>query len=89
MAEERKLIKYRFKTKAVDDYRPLIDMKPINMPWWCSGYAGDESFAVIVCYLPEDIPLVKYWDDAYDISSEYVDEIKYTSRFPKPKWMEE
>ena len=33
------LVWYRFKTKAVDDYRPLIDMKEIQMPWWCTGSA--------------------------------------------------
>lgn len=47
------LIWYRFKTKAVDDCRPLIDMKSIQMPWWCTGYAMDDSYAIIVCYLPK------------------------------------
>lgn len=35
------LMRYRFKTRAVDDYRPLVDMKDIGMPWWCTGEAFD------------------------------------------------
>lgn len=79
------LKRYRFKTKS-KDFRPLIDMKLIHMPWWCTGY--DSSYnAIIVCYLPKEEDLFKYWDDAYDIESEEVSEITYTSRFRKPEWI--
>ena len=61
---------YRFKTKAVDDYRPLKDMAEIQTPWWCTGTAMDDSYAIIVCYLPDDEDLYDYWDDAYDIDTE-------------------
>ena len=81
-----KYIKYRFKTKAIEDYRPLIDMSSIKCPWWCSGQGFD--FAVIVCYLPQGEDLFKYWDDAYEIETEEVESINYTDRFPKPKWLE-
>lgn len=81
------LIWYRFKTKAVDDCRPLIDMKSIHMPWWCTGYAMDDSYAIIVCYLPKGEDLFKYWNDAYDIDSEERSEIRYTERFQKPEWL--
>lgn len=81
------VIKYRFKTKVVDDYRPLIDMKDIQMPWWCSGEAADSSCTIIICYLPEDEELEKYWDDAYDIKRLTCDQIKYSDRFPKPDWI--
>ena len=80
------MIRYRFKTKSIDDCRPLIDMASIKMPWWCTGYAGDASYAIIVCYLPEDEDLFRYWDDAYDIDSAKVDTIQYSGRFPKPEW---
>ena len=82
------LIWYTFKTKSVDDYRPLIDMKEIQMPWWCTGSAMDDSYVIIVCYLPKGEDLFKYWDDAYDIEAKRVSEIKYTDRFSKPKWLE-
>lgn len=82
-----RLIRYRFKTNAVDDFRPLVDMKDIQMPWWCSGEAMDGSYVIIICYLPEDETLEKYWDDAYDIESDSCSEIKYTDRFHKPDWI--
>lgn len=81
------MIRYRFKTKSVEDCRPLRDMADIKMPWWCTGF-GD-GYAVIVCYLPEWVSLKYYWDDAYDISQEHSNEITYTSRFPKPAWLKE
>lgn len=82
------LVWYRFKTKAVDDYRPLVDMKDIQMPWWCTGMASDDSYAIIVCFLPKGEDLYKYWDDAYDIDSDERDGITYTDRFPKPDWID-
>lgn len=83
---EQKLIRYRFKTKLIDDYRPLAEMKKIQMPWWCTGLG--EDYAIIVCYLPEREKLKKYWDDAYDIETEKRNCIVYTDRFPKPHWIE-
>ena len=82
------LIWYRFKTYS-DDYRPLIDMRDIGMPWWCTGYTTAEKgdCAIIVCYLPKGEDLFKYWDDAFDIDSEERSEITYTDRFRKPEWL--
>ncbi len=81
-----KYTKYRFKTKAIDDYRPLIGIPDIKCPWWCLGEGYD--YVVIVCYLPKNEDLLKYWDDAYEIEAEEVDNITYSDRFPKPKWLE-
>lgn len=83
------MYRYRFKTKAVDDYRPLVDMKDIQMPYWCTGFATDGTYATIVCYLPKSEDLFKYWDDAFDIYKFSVDTITYTDRFPKPNWIKE
>lgn len=84
--------RYRFKTYSVDDPRPLIDMAPIKMPWWCTGYSYNDDYptAIIICYLPSNHPLsiYWYWDDAFDIEREDVEEIIYTDRFPKPLWCE-
>lgn len=71
--------RYRFKTDSVADWRPLV-YNP-DYPFWCSGYGDD--YAIIVCWLPIEEDLFKYWDDAYDIDTETHEEIKYTSRFPK------
>ena len=77
----------RFKTRA-SDIRPLKDMiKELNMPWWCTGESAYGDYSIIVCYLPDDESLFDYWDDAYDIESEDVNEIKFTDRFPKPRMM--
>lgn len=86
----KNLIRYRFRTKSVEDFRPLIDLATIKMPYWCTGYGVNGDFenanAIIVCYLPKTEDLFKYWDDAYDIEKEECDEIIYTDRFPKPDW---
>ena len=37
-----KLKRYRFKTRFVDDPRPIIDLGAIKMPWWCTGYGTIE-----------------------------------------------
>ena len=79
--------RYRFKTKSVDDYRPL-EFNP-KYPWWCSGTAGDDSYATIIAYLPKDEDLLKYWDDAYDIEFTEEDEIVFTSRFSRPDYFVE
>lgn len=81
------MIRYRFKTKSVEDCRPLKDLAPLKMPWWCTGLAGDGSYAVIVCYLPDLVSLQHYWDDAYDITAERCEKITYSNRFPKPAWL--
>lgn len=81
------MIRYCFKTKCVEDCRPLVDMAEIGMPWWCTGFAADGSYATIVCYLPELVNLRHYWDDAYDITAEQVERITYSSRLPKPAWL--
>lgn len=80
-----KYIKYRFKTKAIEDYRPLKDMKDIQCPWWCSGEGTD--YAILICYLPIGVDLFEYWDDAYEIEKQEREEITYTDRFRKPDYI--
>lgn len=72
--------RYRFKTKSVDDYRPLV--YNAKYPWWCSGEGDD--YAIIITYLLEDEDLLKYWDDAFDITFDKYEEITFSDRFPKP-----
>lgn len=78
--------RYRFKTKSVEDYRPLI-FNP-KYPWWCTGYGsdGDIDVAIIVAYLPPTEDIYHYWDDADINSIEPYDEITFSGRFPKPKY---
>lgn len=74
--------RYIFKTKSIDDYRPLVF--DAHFPWWCSG--NGEGYVVIVAFLPINEPLEKYWDDAFDINFTEHDEIQFTERFPQPKY---
>lgn len=66
----KKWRRYRFYTKSIDDYRPLVFNE--RYPWWCSGTTaiGDDSpeVAIIVAYLPAEEDILKYWDDAYVLS---------------------
>lgn len=85
-------IRYRFKTKSVDDPRPLKDLKTIGMPYWISGDVIDNRTfsivgSVIICYLPKGVDLKEYWDDAFDVDAQERSEITYTDRFPKPDWL--
>lgn len=81
-----KLIRYRFKANH-DDYRPMRFPPP--GPYWCTGYAVDESHATVIAYLPNNENLHDWWPEAADIDAEEVDDIVYTSRFPKPAWYAE
>lgn len=90
---EYKWVRYRFSTKSVDDYRPII-FNP-KYPWWCSGYGLGGTIddpecetAIIIAWLPKGEDLTKYWDDAFDITFDEFDEIKFTDRFPKPEYFE-
>ena len=83
-------IRFRFKTKSVDDPRPLKDLKLIGMPYWISGYTCDNfdtTAAIIICYLPKGVDIKEYWDDAFEIEEQERSEITYTDRFPKPDWI--
>jgi len=79
--------RYRFKTKSVEDYRPL-HFNP-SFPWWCTGYAGDMSYAIIVAYLPEKTNLLLFWDDAFDVEYTIEEKIEFSDRFPKPDYFVE
>ena len=78
--------RYRFKTYAVKDNRPLI-FNP-KFPWWCSGYGEDNNgeYSIIIAFLPEDVNLAYYWDDAFEIEFTKETEIQFSSRFPKPDY---
>lgn len=81
--------RYRLKTYAVNDNRPLVFDE--RYPWWCSGYGENENgeYSVIISFLPKEENILKYWDDAFDIEFTEEDEITFSSRFPKPKYFKE
>jgi hypothetical protein len=67
-----------------DDPRPVRN--PTH-PHWCTGYAADGSYSVVVAYVDSIDELMKDWPEATEIESEEVSEYIFTDRFPKPLWM--
>jgi hypothetical protein len=79
--EKKQWLRHRFRAN-VSDYRPIAFPPP--GPYWCTGYGDD--YSIIVVYMPEDGNITDWWPEAHNIDTEEVDEIVYTSRFPKPDW---
>lgn len=81
------MIKVRFHTSSVEDYRPI--KWPIKHPYWCTGFAGDMSYAILVAYVDSKEQLLELWPEAYnlDVFEENVTEYKFSGRFPKPEWL--
>jgi len=77
------MIRARFKANP-DDYRPV--KWPPPGPYWCTGYAGDESHSIVVAYVAAEDQVREFWPEAKDIDCEIVDKIVFTSRFPEPTW---
>lgn len=80
-----KWLRVRFRTRE-EDYRPIKFPPP--GPYWCSGYGEDH--AILVGYFKLETEIIEFWPDAYDLDvMKIVDEIKFSSRFPKPDWWNE
>lgn len=77
------MIRARFKAND-SDYRPVN--WPIKHPFWCTGYTDDRS--IIVAYADDEQEILRNWPEAEDIESEQVDDYVFTSRFPRPDWLE-
>lgn len=76
--------RYRFKTRSLNDYRPIV-WNP-KFPWWCSGEGKD--YAIIIAYLPATEELGNYWPEAFCVESTIESKIKFSSRFPKPEYFD-
>ena len=79
------MIRVRFCIKfedCDDDYRPV--KWPIKHPYWCTGQSAD-SFT-LVAYADNEAQVKELWPEAYDIESNKVDKVEFTSRFPRPEW---
>ena len=79
------MIRVRFTTDG-NDYRPV--KFPPKHPWWCSGYDSHEE-AIIVAYVDSEEQVAEYWPDYdnFDILENEVAEYTFTTRFPKPDWL--
>ena len=68
-----------------DDWRPVTWPPP--GPYWCSGYG--ETYSVIIAYVRPGMDVRDWWPEAEDVDVTEVDELKFSSRFPKPDWWNE
>lgn len=75
------MIRARFYTNE-DDYRPVE--WPIKYPYWRSGETDEAN--ILIAYADSEDDIKRLWPEAYDIESEEVSEIIFTSRFPRPGW---
>lgn len=80
------MIRARFKANS-DDYRPI--KWPPPGPYWCTGYAGDESYAIVVAYAKDETQVLEYWPEAADIDTQEASAFVFTDRFPRPDWWPE
>jgi hypothetical protein len=78
------MLRVRFTVNA-EDYRPVV--WPIKHPYWCSGYHGDDSGAILVAYVDDIEQLKQQWPEAKDIDvMEETNSYTFTDRFAKPDW---
>ena len=73
----------RFKVNP-DDPRPVN--WPIKHPYWVTGYAGDDSYAIVVSYADDRQYILENWPDAIELEVQEVEGYLFTGRFPKPEW---
>lgn len=78
------MIRARFYTDE-DDFRPVE--WPIKYPYWKSGETDKAN--ILIAYADSEDDIKRLWPESYDIESEEVSEMVFTSRFPKPNWYEE
>lgn len=78
------MIRARFYTDEYD-WRPVE--WPVKYPYWCTGLTFTSN--ILVAYADDVDYILRLWPEAYDIEWEEVDEIEFSSRFPKPDWYEE
>lgn len=79
-------MRHRFQADA-NDFRPIAWPPP--GPYWCSGYAGDMAYSIVIAYTRLGQEVTTWWPEAADIDSEECEEIVFTSRFSEPEWWPE
>ena len=85
-----KWLRHRFRTRSIDDCRPVV-FNP-HFPWWCSGEGDDRDgeYAIIIAYLPESESVIKYWPDAYGKDdTDSCDGPRFSDRFARPSYFVE
>lgn len=78
------MIRARFYTDEAD-FRPIE--WPIKYPYWRSGETDRSN--VLIAYADSLDDIKRLWPEAYNIDYDKVDNITFTTRFPKPEWYKE
>lgn len=79
------MLRIRFQANP-EDPRPIN--WPIKHPYWVTGYAGDNSYAIVVSYADDRQYILENWPDATELDVQEVDGYVFTDRFPKPAWFD-
>jgi hypothetical protein len=77
------MIRCRFR-QPTDDPRPVN--WPIKHPYWVTGEA--DEYWTIVAYADNEAEILANWPEA---TIEWIDEVEgytFTSRFPRPEWLD-
>jgi hypothetical protein len=77
------MLRARFQANY-EDYRPV--KWPPPGPYWCSGYAGDETYSIVIAYINNEDEIIEFWPEASAIDVDEVKEIIFTERFACPDW---
>ena len=80
------MLRVRFKANY-EDSRPVN--WPVKYPYWESGFAADESYAIVISYADDEKYIMANWPEAKDLEVQEVDKFVFTDRFPKPDWFQE
>lgn len=80
------MLRIRFKANY-KDARPVN--WPVKHPYWVSGAAADESYAIVISYADDTQYIMDNWPEAKDLEIQEVDGYTFTDRFPKPEWFDD
>lgn len=80
------MLRIRFQANP-DDPRPIN--WPIKYPYWVTGFASDDSYAIVVSYADSEKYIYDNWPEAENLDMQKVEGYTFTDRFPKPDWFKE
>lgn len=78
--------RYRFMAN-LDDPRPVTCPPP--GPFWITGQTSmwePEDFSIVVAYCHSREELLRFWPDATSIEDLGENQVRFSSRFPRPEW---
>ena len=89
LKKQRQLFRVRFYVNPRDP-RPV--KWPPPGPFWVSGFSVGGRMpeqVVVIAYVERLEQVREYWPEARIDSFQVVDEVRFSSRFPKPDWWED